>query len=128
MRKIAVLVGLCVVVVAVLTWQIARLMRPRPFRVQSARIIKLDPAGRSGEIEFRHPKSGHLTTVAARNIPADCAIWIDGVRGDVADLRVGDTVAVRGLFLPADQSARPEEIRVTRVPATGPTAPADQAP
>lgn len=124
-RKIAVIVGLGVLVVAVLAWQVARLTRPRPFQLQSARITKLDLVTRSGEVEFVHPKSGRTTTVAARNIPADCTITIDGTRADVGDLRVGDTVAIRGLFYPADQSARPQEIRVTRPPAS---APAPQAP
>ncbi len=122
-RKIAVLIALGVIVVAVLAWQITRLMRPRPFNLQSARITRLDLATRSGEIEFVHPKSGRTTTVTAQSIPADCAISIDGVHADVADLRVGDSVAVRGLFYPMDQSARPQEIRATRPPATGPSTP-----
>jgi hypothetical protein len=123
-RKIALLVGLGALVVALLAWQIVRLTRPRPFHLQSARITQLDRATRSGELEFVHPKSGRTTTVTARNIPADCAVSIDGVRADLSDLRVGDIVAVRGLFYPADQSARPQEIRATRPPATAPSVPA----
>jgi hypothetical protein len=123
-RKIVVFVGLGVLVAAVLAWQIARIMWPRPYRLQAARITKLDLATRSGEIEFVHPKSGHTTTVAA-TIPAECTIWFDGTRADLADLRVGDTVAVRGVYYPASESARPLEIWATRQPAT---VPADQAP
>ena len=121
-RKTLVLVGLGVVVVALLGWQITRLTQPRPFSIQSARITKLDVAARSGEVEFVHPKSGRLTTVTARNIPPDCEVSIDGSRADVSELRVGDAAAVSGLFYPWDQSARPQSIHVTRpAPATSPS-------
>lgn len=121
-KKTLVLVGLGVVVAGVVLWQVLRMTRPRPFTVRSARIAALDVATRSGEIEFIHPKSGRRTTVTARNIPPDCEITIDGRPADVSELRVGDAVAVRGLFYPYDQSARPQAVYVTRTsPVTQPT-------
>ena len=121
-KKTLVLVGLGVVVAAVVLWQALHMTQPRAFTVRSARIAALDVATRSGEIEFIHPKSGRRTTVTARNIPADCEITIDGRTADVSELRVGDAVAVRGLFYPYDQSARPQAVHVTRAsPATQPT-------
>jgi hypothetical protein len=118
-KKTLVFVGLGVVVVALLVWQIARLTKPRPFSLEAGKITKLDLATRSGEVEFVHAKTGRTMTVTARRIPPGCEILIDGRRADVGELRVGDIVAVRGLFYPRDQSAQPQSIRVTRsAPAT----------
>lgn len=121
-RKIALLVVLAVIGLGLVAWEMTRLMRPRAFNVRSATITRIDPARRSGEVEFIHPKSGQLTIVAAENIPEDCEIEIDGHPATVDDVRVGDTVAITGMFYPQNQSAVPRSIHVTRMnAATQPT-------
>jgi hypothetical protein len=99
-----------------------RATQPRHYELKRAKIVKLDVAARTGEIEFVHPKSGRTMTVAAHVIPPTCEITIDGQPAALTDVRVGDTVAVGGL-IHADYSVDPQWVHVTRGGAdTQPTA------
>lgn len=117
------------VVVAAVAWQVRKLAQPKEYELKSATVTKFDAAQRSGEIEFIHPKSGQAMTVTAKDIPPDCVVLINGTQGTLADVRVGDTVAVRALMY-WNQSVVPQRIRVMRpetatqtAPATAPAAP-----
>jgi hypothetical protein len=112
-----------VIVVAAAAWQVRKLAQPREYELKSATVTKFDAVQRTGEIEFIHPKSGQAMTVTAKDIPPDCVVLINGAQGTLADVRVGDTVAVRGLIY-ADHSVKPQRIRVTRPETTTQTAPA----
>lgn len=121
-RKAAILVGLGVVLVIAVVWRVVLWTQPREYELKSAVVTRLDVPGRSGEIQFVHPKSGRTMFVAADHIPEDCEILINGERATLADVRVGDTVAVRGLVNPLNQSVQPEWVHVTRAAdAPGPT-------
>jgi hypothetical protein len=122
-RKALFLTVFGVIVVAAVAWQVRRLAQPREYELKTATVIKFDAAQRSGEIEFIHPKSGQAMTVTAKDIPADCLVLINGKPGTLADVHVGDTVAVRGLIY-ADQSVKPQRIRVTRPETATQSAPA----
>ena len=128
-RKALMLSVFGVIVVAAAAWQVRRLAQPREYEAKFATVTKFDAAQRSGEIEFIHPKNGQVMTVTAKDIPPDCVVLINGTQGTLADVRVGDTVAVRGLIY-ADHSVKPQRIRVTRpetatqsAPATAPATP-----
>jgi hypothetical protein len=122
-RKAVILTLFGVIVVALAAWQVRRLAQPHEYELKTATVTKFDAAQRSGEIEFIHPKNGQAMTVTAKDIPPDCLVLINGVQATLADVRVGDTVAVRGLIY-ADQSVKPQRIRVTRPETTTQSAPA----
>lgn len=121
-RRNTLIVGaLGVVLVTAVAWRAARWGQPREYELKSAVVTRLDVQKRTGEIEFIHPRSGRTMTVSADRIPDDCEILVDGKDADLADVRVGDVVDVRGLVNPLDQSVRPHRVHVRRaVPATGP--------
>lgn len=107
------------VVVAGVGLYARKLARPREFELKSATITKLDFERRGdeivvahGEIEFVHPKSGQKMTVSGV-IPADCPIQVNGEPGRLAELRIGDRIAVRGT-LALDRSIRPQWVSVQR--------------
>ena len=122
-QKALILTVFGLVVAGLAIWQVRRLAQPREYDLKSATVTKLDAAKRSGEIEFVHPKSGQAMTVTAKEIPADCQISINGNPATLADVRVGDTVGVRGLIY-ADHTVKPQRIRVTRAEAATQSAPA----
>jgi hypothetical protein len=116
-RKGLLLALLGLLVVAGVAWQAWRLAQPRIYTLKSATITKMDAERRTGEVEFVHPKSGQTMRVTAANIPPDCEISINGVPATLADVRVGDTVAVHGTLY-ADQTVKPDWVRVKRAAAT----------
>jgi len=116
---------LAVGAVGAVTWRAAHWARPRQYELKAAVVTQLDVQARRGEIEFVHPKSGRTMTVAAEHIPENCEILVNGRPATLADVRVGDAVAVRGLINPLDGSVQPEWVHVTRpadtaAPASGP--------
>lgn len=130
-RKSLLLVLLGIVVVGAVAWQAWRLAQPRVYTLKSAIITKMDAERRTGEVEFVHPKSGQTMRVTATAIPADCEISINGVPATLADVRVGDVVAVHGTVY-SDQTVKPDWVRVRRnmestQPATA-SAPASDKP
>lgn len=113
------LIGL--IVLGGVSWQVWRLTRPRDYTLKSATITQIDAARRTGEVEFVHPKSGQTMRVTANYIPPECEITINGEPATLADVRVGDTVAVHGTAY-ADNTVKPAWVRVKRT--TGATQPA----
>lgn len=131
-RKAVVLIGLGAALVVAVVWRVVLWTQPREYELKSAVVTQLDVQARSGEIQFVHPKSGRTMLVAADHIPEDCEILINGQRATLADVHVGDTVAVRGLVNPLNQSVQPQWVHVTRSsdtpePTTTPAA-AQKAP
>ena len=116
-RKALILTVFGVIVAAFVIWQVRRLTQPREYDLKSATVTRLDAAHRSGEIEFIHPKSGRAMKVTATNIPADWVVTVNGTPATLADVHVGDKIAVRGLVY-VDQTVKPQWIRVTRGEAT----------
>lgn len=122
-KKGLLLAILGVVVVGGVAWQAWRMAKPRAYTLKSATITKMDAERRTGEVEFVHPKTGQTMRVTAANIPPECEVRINGVPATLADVRVGDTVAVHGTLY-YDQTVKPDWVRVTRPVAATQTAPA----
>lgn len=113
-------------VATLVTWEALGWAAPREYEVPSATVTKLDLAKRTAEIEFVHPKNGRMIAVAG-SIPRDCTIYIDDKLAQLDDVRVGDSVAVRGMIY-ADHTVRPNWVRVKRgLAATQPASPAAPA-
>ncbi len=113
-RKWAIVIGAGAVLVAAGVWRAVVWAQPRAYELKSAVVTRLDVSARSGEIQFVHPKSGRTTYVGADRIPEDCEIRINGESATLADVQVGDTVAVRGLVYPLSRTVQPQQILVTR--------------
>lgn len=113
-RKWAVLAGLGAVLIAAVVWRAILWAQPRAYELKSAVVTRLDVPGRNGEIQFVHPKSGRTAIVGADHIPDTCEILINGEKATLSDVRVGDTVAVRGLVYPLTRAVEPQRILVTR--------------
>ncbi len=137
-RKALAVAGLCLVLLGAVGWEVMRWARPRTYELKSAVVTRLDARARSGEIRFVHPKSGRSMHIAAQYIPEGCEILVNGERAALADVRVGDTVSVRGLVNPLTHRVEPQWVHVRRVansaepdfpptePHTPTTAPADR--
>lgn len=117
-KRVALWISLGAVAVVAIAWQAARWAQPREYELKSAVVTRLDATTRSGEIQFIHPKSGRTMIVAADHIPEDCEILINGTKATLADVRVGDHVAVRGLVNPRDRAVMPYWVHVTRSEGT----------
>ncbi len=125
-RRIVLLAVIAIVVLAVAGWRLMKLMQPREHTLTSATITKLDVTDRTAEVEFIHPKSGQMITVAGV-VPEGCDIQINGAPATMADLRIGDIAEVRGMIYP-DRSVEPIWVRVRRASATTQPASPDTPP
>jgi hypothetical protein len=126
-RKTLLLIVLGVVVLGLVAWQASRALRPREYTLQNARLVKLDVAARTAEIEFVHPKSGRTQALNGR-VPDDCPITINDQPATLEQLRPGDVAAVRGTVY-SDRVVQAQWVKVTRSasqparPATAPSTP-----
>lgn len=129
-RKVIALSALGVVLLGTVGWRLFGAHEPPRVReLAQVTITALDAGARTAEIAFTHPKTGRVVRLAGA-VPADCEILLNGTPARLADLRVGDTAAVRGLihqdFSGAHVEARwvsvrrpPRDGLATSIPAAG---------
>ena len=88
------LVGLVVVAVAggVYMWKVAQ-----PVHAEiRGKILSMDVATRTGQIEYVHPKNGNVYELTG-TVATDCKILIDGKPGSLDAFKPGDKIDAKGL-------------------------------
>jgi hypothetical protein len=120
-HKALLLTLVVVVVLAAVAYQVYRsIPRARVGQIDAATVTAVNPEQRTAEIEFTHPRSGRLIRLKGTLAPAG-QLLIDGEPAPLAELRVGDRVAVRGTLYP-DYTVTAEWVRVQRSPTSAPAA------
>lgn len=118
------LIGLAVVV-AIIGGGAWYALRPRDRTVHGT-VLALDPATRTATLRFVQRRTGKVYEWT-RKVPTECQITLNGQPAQLADLRPGDEVDVRGRLYPPDnlvaqtvQAHRPTATASTSTPAAAP--------
>lgn len=82
-------------------------------REVEGRIVTLDAAARTATLEFKHPKTGESITLAGDVTPT-CDIRIDGQAAQLADLKVGEKVKVKGRMYRLSNEVHAERVTANR--------------
>lgn len=94
-RKVLIIIG--IVVIAIVAIRMRTSSETKVRELKGAVVTKFDPAARTAEIEFKHPKSGKPMRLAGTVTP-ECEVLVNNEPAELAELRVGDKVDVRGVI------------------------------
>jgi hypothetical protein len=90
-------------------------VQPREGKVRGS-IAAIDVSARTAMLDVIHPKTGVAFQVSG-TVQDDCRVELDGAPVGLEQLRVGDTVEVRGLMSRLTGSMEATEVRAKRRPS-----------